>query len=70
MNSAMDRAANQSRKGSTNKPLGQLFNTIRLWQLRARSRRQLAQLDARQLADIGISACDRLEELEKPFWRE
>ncbi len=49
--------------------LSQLLHTLRLWQLRTRSRRQLAQLDDRQLADIGISASERREELDKPFWR-
>jgi uncharacterized protein YjiS (DUF1127 family) len=36
---------------------------------RARTRRLLAQLDQRDLADLGLSHADRLNELEKPFWR-
>ena len=42
-----------------------------LWQAmeRARTRRLLAQLDQRDLADMGLSQADRLNELEKPFWR-
>ncbi|MFK3793342.1 DUF1127 domain-containing protein [Pseudomonas piscis] len=36
---------------------------------RARTRKLLAQLDERQLADSGISHCDRAAELHKPFWR-
>ena len=42
-----------------------------LWQglERARTRRLLAQLDQRHLADLGLSHADRLSELEKPFWR-
>ncbi|WP_248744357.1 MULTISPECIES: DUF1127 domain-containing protein [unclassified Pseudomonas] len=36
---------------------------------RARTRRLLAQLDGRELADLGLSHADRLNELEKPFWR-
>jgi uncharacterized protein YjiS (DUF1127 family) len=42
-----------------------------LWQVleRARTRRLLAQLDQRDLADLGLSHADRLSELEKPFWR-
>jgi len=36
---------------------------------RARSRRLLAQLDGRQLSDLGISHSDRVRELDKPFWR-
>jgi len=36
---------------------------------RARTRRLLGQLDAQQLSDLGISHADRLNELDKPFWR-
>ncbi|QVW23473.1 DUF1127 domain-containing protein [Pseudomonas hormoni] len=36
---------------------------------RARTRRLLAQLDGRQLSDLGISQSDRVRELDKPFWR-
>lgn len=49
--------------------LARLPHTLRLWQQRARSRRQLAQLDARLLADAGISPSERQEELRRPFWR-
>ncbi|MEN0104828.1 MAG: DUF1127 domain-containing protein [Pseudomonas sp.] len=47
-----------------------LVAAITIWRRNARTRRQLARLDDRQLADAGISACDRDMELEKPFWRE
>ncbi|WP_081015111.1 DUF1127 domain-containing protein [Pseudomonas fluorescens] len=36
---------------------------------RARTRRLLVQLDDRQLSDLGISHADRINELDKPFWR-
>lgn len=49
--------------------LVRLLRTLQLWQQRARTRRQLAQLDERLLADAGISASERLEELRRPFWR-
>lgn len=39
------------------------------WQRRMTSRRQLARLDARLLADAGISEAQRQAELSKPFWR-
>jgi uncharacterized protein YjiS (DUF1127 family) len=39
------------------------------WLLNAHTRRQLAALDERQLADAGISQSERFAELEKPFWR-
>ena len=42
---------------------------VRVWQQRARTRRQLAALDDRQLADVGISHSERMDELSKPFWR-
>ena len=34
----------------------------------ARSRRRLAELDAHQLQDIGLSARDAAEEAGRPFW--
>ena len=47
----------------------QLLALLHIWQQRSRSRRQLAQLDPRLLADTGISAAERQVELSKPFWR-
>lgn len=47
----------------------QLLTLLRIWQQRHRSRRQLAQLDSRLLADTGISEVERQVELSKPFWR-
>ncbi len=35
----------------------------------ARTRPQLAELDSRQLADIGVSPSERIGEISKPFWR-
>lgn len=46
-----------------------LYARVSLWYRNLRTRRQLARLDARQLADAGISHAQRSEELEKPFWR-
>ncbi|KTC42233.1 hypothetical protein AO265_16595 [Pseudomonas sp. ABAC61] len=37
---------------------------------RARTRKLLAQMNEQQLADSGISFCDRAAELHKPFWRD
>jgi uncharacterized protein YjiS (DUF1127 family) len=45
------------------------FANLMLWQRRISSRHQLARLDARLLADAGISESQRYEELSKPFWR-
>ncbi len=36
---------------------------------RARTRRLLGQLNDQQLSDLGISHADRVNELDKPFWR-
>ncbi|MFB4391095.1 MULTISPECIES: DUF1127 domain-containing protein [unclassified Pseudomonas] len=45
------------------------LSTLLLWQRRLASRRQLARLDGRLLADAGISEAQRYQELSKPFWR-
>ncbi|MEM0987845.1 MAG: DUF1127 domain-containing protein [Pseudomonadota bacterium] len=47
---------------------GSLWSTIMLWQARARSRAHLAELDAAQLDDIGVSAEEAHRESAKPFW--
>ncbi|MCF5720863.1 DUF1127 domain-containing protein [Pseudomonas syringae] len=44
--------------------------TLEKWARQAHERRLLAQLDYRELSDMGISPCDRLTELSKPFWRD
>jgi uncharacterized protein YjiS (DUF1127 family) len=43
--------------------------TLVRWRDRARQRRQLAQLDARGWADIGVTRSDAIKECAKPFWR-
>ncbi|KMT56444.1 DUF1127 domain-containing protein [Pseudomonas fildesensis] len=40
------------------------------WMRHSHERRQLAQLDPRELSDAGISQGDRMAELSKPFWRD
>lgn len=54
--------------GSSALPLG-ILSTVLQWQRRVISRRQLARLDSRLLADAGISEAQRQAELNKPFWR-
>ncbi|HLY45212.1 MAG TPA: DUF1127 domain-containing protein [Stellaceae bacterium] len=44
--------------------------TLREWRHRRRDRSQLAQLDARLLADIGLTRGDAEFLINKPFWRE
>jgi len=46
-----------------------LFSNFMLWQRRINTRRELARLDERLLADAGISEAQRQRELKKPFWR-
>jgi uncharacterized protein YjiS (DUF1127 family) len=47
-----------------------LVETVSLWRARARQRRQLAVLDDRMLADIGINRCDVMRECDKRFWED
>ncbi|WP_435034248.1 DUF1127 domain-containing protein [Pseudomonas neuropathica] len=49
--------------------LRRLFGGLWEYLERARTRRMLAQLDGRDLADLGLSHADLLHELDKPFWR-
>lgn len=53
----------------SNRRSSSLLGTMKLWQRRIQSRRQLARLDSRLLADAGISEPQRSAELKKPFWR-
>jgi len=46
-----------------------LIHLLKIWQQRYRQRRQLAQLEAFQLADIGISYAQAQTEADKPFWQ-
>jgi uncharacterized protein YjiS (DUF1127 family) len=47
----------------------QLSETFRTWRQRQLQRRQLAELTARDLHDVGLSWSDIAYEAEKPFWR-
>jgi uncharacterized protein YjiS (DUF1127 family) len=44
------------------------FDTLLLWQDRARQRHRLNQFDDRMLSDIGLSRADVHQETGKPFW--
>lgn len=44
--------------------------TIGEWRRRARERAELASLDDRALADIGLSRADAAFLANRPFWRE
>jgi uncharacterized protein YjiS (DUF1127 family) len=49
--------------------LRQLWRSLASGLERASTRRLLGQLNEHQLSDLGISLADRLNELDKPFWR-
>jgi uncharacterized protein YjiS (DUF1127 family) len=69
----MDHLLDLATTTSQSKPrlawLRRLFRSLADSLERARTRRLLAQLDGRQLSDLGISHSDRVKELDKPFWR-
>jgi uncharacterized protein YjiS (DUF1127 family) len=44
--------------------------TVAAWELRARTRKQLGQLDPHMLRDVGLSETTSRAEAEKPFWRD
>jgi uncharacterized protein YjiS (DUF1127 family) len=48
----------------------QAASILAKWLRHAYERRQLSQLDTRELSDVGISQGDRMAELSKPFWRD
>jgi uncharacterized protein YjiS (DUF1127 family) len=47
----------------------QLRETLHIWRQRQIDRRQMAELSARDLHDVGLSWSDVAYEAEKPFWR-
>lgn len=49
--------------------LSRLFERFEVWRERQRGRRLLAQMDAHDLKDLGLSVSDIYVEVEKPFWR-
>jgi uncharacterized protein YjiS (DUF1127 family) len=46
----------------------QLLTLILIWLRRARSRRELADLNDVQLRDVGLNRDTIKREIEKPFW--
>ena len=55
--------------GRSNGTLASLLKTFSAWDSRSRQRRNLADMDAHLLADIGVSRRDAAVEAAKPFWR-
>lgn len=46
-----------------------LNETFTSWQARTRQRRELAQLDAWTMRDLGLSESDIQRETDKPWWQ-
>jgi uncharacterized protein YjiS (DUF1127 family) len=55
--------------GATPITFAALVRAVPGWLARHRSRRNLMQLDAHMLRDIGLSLEDASVEAAKPFWR-
>lgn len=47
-----------------------LMNTLKVWSSRTGDRRQLAQMNDRLLADIGLSRSEVHVEVNKYFWQK
>ena len=54
---------------SARNPFSRLVQLLVLWDSRRRQRQDLADLDDRMLADIGISREEARRETNQPFWR-
>jgi uncharacterized protein YjiS (DUF1127 family) len=52
------------------KRLGNAVTLLACWHARKVQRRQLLDLDAHLLEDVGISRAEALDHGQRPFWRE
>jgi len=55
--------------GSVAQAPSQVFGTLLVWQMRARQRARLAEMEPHRLEDMGITAAEAKREAAKPFWR-
>jgi len=55
--------------GRSNGTLASILKTLSAWDRRSRQRRDLADMDAHLLADIGVSRSAAETEASKPFWQ-
>ncbi len=46
-----------------------ILNVLLVWQARASERYRLAELEANELEDMGLTRADVIGECSKPFWR-
>jgi uncharacterized protein YjiS (DUF1127 family) len=49
--------------------LSEVVETLHVWHERYRTRKELSQLSARDIRDVGLSWTDVAWEANKPFWR-
>jgi uncharacterized protein YjiS (DUF1127 family) len=49
--------------------LSEVAETLHVWHERYRTRKDLSQLSARDIRDVGLSWTDVAWEANKPFWR-
>jgi uncharacterized protein YjiS (DUF1127 family) len=66
---SLHHTATQWRSYSIGQFLLSLWDSIALWQERARSRQVLSLMDEAALKDIGLSRSMAEGEINKPFWR-
>ena len=55
--------------GAVARAPSQVFGTLLVWQMRARQRARLAEMEFHRLEDMGISPGEAQREARKPFWR-
>jgi uncharacterized protein YjiS (DUF1127 family) len=55
--------------GSLAQVSSQVFGTLLVWQMRARQRVRLAEMESHRLEDMGIMPAEAKREAAKPFWR-
>lgn len=49
--------------------IARMCKTMHAWKQRKATRTDLARLSARELDDVGITEAQRLNEINKPFWK-
>jgi uncharacterized protein YjiS (DUF1127 family) len=61
-------AARGAQTSMADRVFATVFGTLTLWASRLKDRETLADLDARLLADIGVTIDEAAHEANKPFW--
>ncbi|WP_371153608.1 DUF1127 domain-containing protein [Jannaschia sp. 2305UL9-9] len=70
---AFDNPAFNAHAVAARSPLSQLAMsfavTVSVWEMRAKTRRALKDMDPALYGDIGLTTAEVLREVAKPFWR-